>query len=147
LGVSEFFKEMIQGVFSLRTLLLCLVFCVALWGCKLDVPAIGSASYVTYEKGSISSPRTLSNAQIGELTAWFASHRSGWSQTFATYVPGILIDVKHANGRVSYVNVWPHQIVAESRHGQYVRALSEPEYTAFLRVLSLPKPIHLLGAH
>lgn len=123
---------------SCRSLILSLLLaCAALAGCDLDVPAMESASYEIYEKGSSSAPVELPPAQVQQLSAWLSTHRSGWSRTLVTHAPRVLLSARHADGETSGLNIWPSQVVASGRFGQYLRNLTPSEYAA---IMTLVKP-------
>jgi len=120
---------------TLISLLVAVLLSVVVAGCNLDVPSIASATCTRYVNGSPGKPTLLSPGQIRELSEWFASHRSGWSQSVVTYVPVVELRVAHDNGTTSVVNVRPRKIVIYGSFGQSERELSEAEASTLHRVL------------
>jgi hypothetical protein len=117
------------------SLLVAVLLSVAIAGCNLDVPSIASVTCTRYVGGSPGKLTPLSSSQIRHLTEWFASHRSGWSQSVVTYVPVVELRIEHGNGTASVVNVGPLKIVIYGSFGQSERTLSEAEANTLLRVL------------
>ena len=118
-----------------RRLILCALVCGAFSGCNLDVPSVESASYAAYESGVPDRPTPLSSAQIHQFSAWLSSHRWGWSQSVVSHAPTLLVQLKHANGDSSTVNIRPAKLIVYGSFGQYEKSLTEAEYVNIIRLI------------
>ena len=100
---------------------------VGLSACTLELPAAASASAQRYANGSPTASWALNEKQLGAVAAWFDQHKSGWSQSPVTYVPGVYVQVRHANGSQSSINIWPQLVVVNSGGSQYVQRFEASE--------------------
>jgi hypothetical protein len=92
--------------------LLGLAFLVAtLSACTLEMPSSIGATTEQHTNGAPVKSWTLTETQARTLADWFSQHQSGWSPSYVTYVPRVLIRLKHANGKESSVNVLPPGLV------------------------------------
>jgi hypothetical protein len=110
---------------------------VALCGCRLDVPPIASGTYTTYVAGSPGPRRELTSDQRQALTTWLGEHRSEWSRTVVTHVPGTLVSIQHIEGSESTLNLWPRSLMAYGQFGQLQRSLTEEEGRRLAEILGL----------
>lgn len=99
--------------------LLGIAFLVAtLSACTLKIPNSIGASAEQYTNGAPIKTWTLTETQATTLTDWFKQHPAGWSPSYASYVPRVLVRLKHANGKESSVNVLsPGLVVVASMDG------------------------------
>lgn len=111
--------------------------CAALAACNVEIPALQSATYIEYVKGSPSTPVVLSAAQVQRLSTWLASHRSGWSRSIVSYVPKVLIQMRHVDGTVSSLSVFSRKAIADGSFGSYERELTESEGLEIIGLLGL----------
>lgn len=96
---------------------------VALTACTLELPSPVSASVERYMNGAPVKTWALTGKQTGSLAEWFKQHQSGWSPSYASYAPRLLVRVKHAGGKESSVNVLPSGlIVLSSNEGQFTQS-------------------------
>jgi hypothetical protein len=114
-----------------------LLLCITLSGCSLEFPAVQSAAYTEYVKGSPSKPVVLTTTRAQRLAGWLASRRSGWSPSFVSYVPNVLIQIKHVDGSVSRLNLYPRKAIADGSFGSHERELTEPEVLEIKGLLGL----------
>lgn len=96
---------------------------VALAACTLELPSPVSASVAQYMKGAPVRAWALTEKQAGSLTEWFKQRQSGWSPSYASYVPHVLVRLGHADGKESSINVLASGlIVVVSKEGQFTQS-------------------------
>jgi hypothetical protein len=65
----------------------------------------------------------LTETQTQALNDWLKQHSTGWSPSYASYVPRVLVRLKHANGKESSVNfLVPGLVVVASMDGQFTQS-------------------------
>lgn len=119
-----------------RYLALCVL--TLLSGCKFVLPPAVSAAAEISASGVPMRQVELMPAQLQGLAGWFSQHQSGWSSSPASYISAALVRIKHSNGDVSVVNIFPTMVVVYNRDGQYVQQFPESETTALRRIVGLP---------
>jgi len=124
----------------LRSILV--VLCLLVASCfaqSFELSAVASASLVRYSKGAPmpSGPLLLSSEQLSALTAWFASHSSGWSRSYVTYAPSIQVVLRHSDGQQSSLQVLTSKLVIYGAFGQQERKLTAEEHDSLLRLLGV----------
>ncbi len=113
------------------------VLAIALCACTLDVPPFSAASLSIHSTGESGASSDLTSKQSQKLHEWLNVHRSGWSQTPASYVPRVVVAVKHNDGKVSSLDVLPSLLVANGPFGQYSRPLADDEERELLAILGV----------
>jgi hypothetical protein len=95
---------------------------MTLAACSLELAKPESAAVERYEKGSPVSTWVLTEKQLASFATWFAQHQSGWSPSYATYVPRVLVRVKYDGGKEGSVNIFPSGfVIVSSRDGQFTQ--------------------------
>lgn len=95
---------------------------IALSACTLEMPSPIGATVEQYTSGALIKTWALTEAQEKALIDWFKQHPTGWSPSYASYVPHLLVRLKHSDGKVLSVNVLsPRLIVVASPDGQFTQ--------------------------
>jgi hypothetical protein len=95
----------------------------ALSACTLEMPTSIGATAEQHTNGAPIKTWALTETQAKALTDWFKQHPTGWSQSYASYVPRLLVCLKHANGKESSINVLsPGLVVVASTDGQFTQS-------------------------
>jgi len=96
---------------------------VALSACTLEVPNPIGATAEQYTSGAPIKTWALTETQAKALSYWFKQRPTGWSPSYASYVPRLLIRLKYANGKESSVNVMSlGLVVVGSADGQFTQS-------------------------
>jgi hypothetical protein len=96
---------------------------LSLSACTLEAPNLIGATAEQYASGAPIKTWALTETQAKALSDWFKQHPSGWSPSYASYVPRLLVRLKHANGNESSVNVMSHGlVVVGSADGQFTQS-------------------------
>jgi hypothetical protein len=96
---------------------------MALSACTLEMPSPIGATAEQYTSGAPIKTWALTEKQENALTDWFKQHPTDWSPSYASYVPRLLVRLKHADGKMSSVNVLsPGLVVVASPDGQFTQS-------------------------
>jgi hypothetical protein len=96
---------------------------VSLSACNVEVPNPIGATAELYTSGAPIKTWALTETQAKALSDWFKQHPTGWSPSYTSYVPRLLVRLKHANGKDSSVNVLsPGLVVVGSADGQFTQS-------------------------
>ncbi len=95
----------------------------ALSACTLEMPVSIGATAEQHINGAPLKTWALTETQTQALNDWFKKHPTGWSPSYASYVPRVLVRLKHANGKESSVNfLAPGLVVVASMDGQLTQS-------------------------
>ena len=95
---------------------------LALSACTLEMSSPIGATAEQYTSGAPIKTWALTETHEKALTDWFKKHPTGWSPSYASYAPRLLVRLKHAGGNVSSVNVLsPGLVVVVSPDGQFTQ--------------------------
>jgi hypothetical protein len=108
---------------------------VLLTGCRVELPAVASATQCTYQAGLPGPSTNLQPQQLQALRSWFDAHSSGWHPTYITYVPTTLISGRDATGYPVSINIAQSIVVVNVPQGQFARSLSSQEASALFAIL------------
>lgn len=87
--------------------------------CTLEMPGSIGATAEQHTNGAPIKTWTLTETQATTLTNWFKQYPTGWSPSYASYVPRLLVRLRHPNGEESSVNVLsPGLVVVASTDGR-----------------------------
>jgi hypothetical protein len=94
---------------------------IILASCTLEVPKPTTVQVTIYKNGKPEpSANTLSQSQQNKLAGWLEKYNSGWSKSYASYVPVIEVRITHADRSVSVLNVRnTNHVIAYGNFGQY----------------------------
>jgi hypothetical protein len=94
----------------------------ALSACTIEMPVSVEATAEQHKSGAPLKTWALTEAQTKALHDWFKQYPTGWSPSYATYVPRVLVRLKHADGKDSSVNfLAPGLVVVASKDGQFTQ--------------------------
>lgn len=111
---------------------------LALAACKMVLaPPVSGIVESHAVAGTMDQPTELTATQLEAFSAWFSQHSSGWSSSPASYLPTLVVRIKHSNGDSSVVNVLVDSVVVNNREGQYVHQFSTAELSALRRTVGL----------
>jgi len=66
--------------------------------------------------------------RLQTFLAWFSQHRSGWSKTPASYIPGLVLSIQYKNGSEALINISHNgAVVVDNRSGQYFKQFTPAE--------------------
>lgn len=66
--------------------------------------------------------------RLRPFMAWFSQHRSGWSKSPASYIPGLVISIQYKDGSEAFINISHNgSVVVNDRSGQYVKQFTPAE--------------------
>ena len=111
---------------------------MSLSACTLEMPSPIGSTAEQYTSGAPIKTWALAETQEKALTNWFKQHPTGWSPSYASYVPRLLVRLKHADGKVSSVNVLPL--------GLLVVALPDGQFTQSFEARVVEQLIASIGA-
>ncbi len=103
--------------------------------CRLELPSAISATVESYGASTPAPQSELTPDQLKALSRWFARHQTGWTSSPASYVPTLVVRVKHADGETSVINVLSAMVVVNNRDGQQIQNLPSDELIALRRIL------------
>ena len=106
-------------------------------GCKFEISPPIAGTVESYTLGAQVRQVDLTHDQLSALDEWFVQHRTGWSSSSASYVPVVIVRVRHADSTVSVINVLSTMVVVNSHDGQYVQQLPPDELAALRRIIGL----------
>ena len=121
------------GIVSLptfRAVVVVLIAATLLAGCKFSLPDVTSATVTRYVSGNPGPQTELTPSQRAAIATWFKEHKSGWSSSFASYVPQLEVRATHENGTQSVINVIDSKVVVKGAFGQYERNSGKPALAA-----------------
>lgn len=110
----------------------------ALSACTLEMPSSIGANAEQYASGSPIKNWALTETQAKALIDWFKQHPTGWSPSYASYAPRLLVRLKNANGKESSVNVLSQGLV--------VVALPDGQFTQSFEARTVEQLIAIIGA-
>jgi len=106
-------------------------------GCKFELSPPIAGTVESHTLGVQVRPVDLTHDQLRALNEWFVQHRTGWSSSPASYVPAVIVRVRHADSTVSVINVLSTMVVVNSHDGQYAQQLPPDELAALRRIIGL----------
>ena len=113
-----------------------LLLLLALAACKLDFPTAKYAVAQRFENGNVVQTWQLDDDQLQRLSSWIDEHKSGWSKSYATYVPGTYIQMTNAAGKSSYINILTATtIVATYGESQFTQSFDAAEVQRLLSIV------------
>ena len=103
---------------------------------SLSLSPVVSGTLQTRNEGSRNSI-ALSSEQVTALTSWFTQHKSGWSKSPASYLPGDKVFLHHADGRLTMIDLNPNGfIVVNTGSDQFIRQFGAPEFAVLNSILN-----------
>lgn len=106
-----------------------------LTACNFTIPPISSALVEHHSSGNPISKIELNQSQANALSVWFSQHSSGWSSSVVSYVPALVVRIKHSNGEISVVNILGNSVVVYNNSGQFAQQFSESDLSALRGIL------------
>jgi hypothetical protein len=103
--------------------------------CNFTLPPISSAVMEHHSSGSPIYKVELNQSQANALSGWFSQHSSGWSSSVVSYVPALVVRVKHSNGDISAVNIFGNYVVVYNSSGQFTQQFAESDLSGLRRIL------------
>jgi hypothetical protein len=116
-----------------RVIAICILLTLA--ACKFTLPPVTSATVERYQSGSRLQSAELNSEQIKTLSAWFAQHNSGWTQSVVSYVPKLEVRAMHSNGDTSIINLISTIVVVYNKSGQYQQSFLQSEVAELRAIL------------
>lgn len=111
---------------------------VALAACTFELPSPVSASVEHYLNGAPVNAWALTEKQTGFLTDWFKQHQSGWSPSYVSYAPHVLVRVRLSDREESSINVLPWgKVVVVSTEGQFTQSFEAKVIGELLTIIGL----------
>lgn len=120
-----------------RRVALVLIAACALMGCSFELPPVTSAAMASYSSGQPGAEVQLSPPRVRALASWFAQHPAGWSPSYVSYAPMLVVRLLHADGDTSVVNVLSTKLVVFNRRGQVEQSFSASELSSLRAVLGI----------
>lgn len=120
--------------FVCNALFLCFAM-LAMAGCNIDVSPIESASVKSIENGRPQKAWTLSPSQVRALNAWMKENRGGWQSSLTNYAPTYLLNITHADGQQSTLNVSQKVAVLVYKGEQFAQKLDSTEMNSLTGIL------------
>ena len=94
--------------------------------CTLQLEKPESGAVERYAKGAPVDTRALTGEQLSQLASWLDRHQSGWSPSYVSYVPHLLIRVKYADGNEGTVNIFTSGfVIVRSAGRQFTHSFGE----------------------
>ncbi len=120
-----------------RTIALSVLLLLSLAGCKLALSQVSSATLEQYGAGRLLQARELTPSQVHALSDWFSRHETGWSSSFVSYVPALVVRARHADGDTSVVDIDSTMLIVYNRSGQYQQHFTPDELAEVLRIVEV----------
>lgn len=110
------------------------VWCALLAGCNFEMPTFDSGrlevhTLVDGYDRTTTSP--LSQDQLSAISAWFSTHRTGWSKSYVDAAPARFVHLAKAGAPIAYFNLSGDTLYAAS----YSRVLTPTERQALESIL------------
>ncbi|MEX8503719.1 MAG: hypothetical protein AB3X41_11845 [Leptothrix ochracea] len=110
---------------------------IAASACSFELPELKSASVESYSRGGLIQSWALNESQRNALSSWFKQHQSGWSASYVSYAPAILVHVSSAHEINSVVNILPvSKVVVFNNSGQYEQKFDGSEFQKLLDIVT-----------
>ena len=109
----------------------------ALAACKLELPPHPmSASVEQFNQGAPKKKWNLTEQQVELLGQWFSQHQTGWSTSYVTYVPAVLVRVVHSGGVQSSINVSSGGfVIVNAGDRQFTQKFEDPDARTLLAIV------------
>jgi hypothetical protein len=108
--------------------------CLLLASCKIDTGSLINApeAYtVRITKNGEPTREYIVNPGTGthaKIVSWLTNNNSGWSQTPATYIPGVVVIAKEF--QLNYLN---ETVIINCKEGQFVKSTKKMDYEFLLQ--------------
>jgi hypothetical protein len=108
--------------------------CLFLVSCKIDTGALINVKEQYTVRININSEPTREyivspgSGTHAKIVSWLTSNNTGWSQTPATYIPGVVVVAKEF--QLNYLN---EIVIINCKEGQFVKSTEKTDYEFLLQ--------------
>lgn len=103
-------------------LFVALFFTCILSACDVETPTLASCQAYQYEAGSVTRKWALKPAKVEVVSRWFSRHRTGWSKSYVSFAPKLLLSCKSEDGLEVSINVMANTIIFNSHEQKFADA-------------------------